>query len=121
MCLSALLCVSVLLLAPLVAHAGSINYGAITTRSSDFQAIDAYVASQMEAMHIPGVALGIVHGTEVVHIQGFGVANPAGQPMTAQAPLILGSTSKSFAICHGFRSVRLLPRRRSPSAPARRS
>jgi CubicO group peptidase (beta-lactamase class C family) len=65
-------------------------------RSAEFQAIDAYVASQMETMHIPGVALGIVRGDEVVHLRGFGVANPAGQPMTEQTPLILGSTSKSF-------------------------
>src|ERR671931_984053 len=50
----------------------------------------------MQAMHIPGVALGIVQGDKIVHLQGFGVANPAAQAMTAQTPLILGSTSKSF-------------------------
>ena len=96
MSLSALLCISVLLFAPLTANASSLHHGALTTQSADFEAIDAYVAAQMEAMHIPGVALGIVHGNQVVHLQGFGVANPAGQPMTAQTPLILGSTSKSF-------------------------
>jgi CubicO group peptidase (beta-lactamase class C family) len=63
---------------------------------ADFQHIDAYVRAQRDAMHIPGVALGIVQGDQVVHLQGFGVARPDGQPMTPQTPLILGSTSKSF-------------------------
>src|SRR5687768_3347152 len=31
----------------------------------DFQSIDAFVNSQMRAMHIPGVALGIVDGDEI--------------------------------------------------------
>jgi CubicO group peptidase (beta-lactamase class C family) len=65
-------------------------------QSVDFQSIDKYVISQMQAMHVPGVALGIVKGDQIVHIQGFGVANPSGQPMTPQTPFILGSTSKSF-------------------------
>ena len=67
-----------------------------TLDPSTFRLIDAYVTSQMQAMHIPGVALGIVQGDKIVHLQGFGVANPAGQPMTAHTPLVLGSTSKSF-------------------------
>src|SRR5689334_6051963 len=65
-------------------------------QAADFQRIDAYVSAQRDAMHIPGVALGIVQGDQVVHLQGFGVARPDGQPMTPQTPLILGSTSKSF-------------------------
>jgi CubicO group peptidase (beta-lactamase class C family) len=62
----------------------------------DFQSIDAFVNSQMQAMHIPGVALGIVDGDQIIYRKGFGVANPSGQRMTAQTPFILGSTSKSF-------------------------
>ena len=85
-----LLSLSVLLAAPTAAHAE------VDPQAADFQTIDAYVSSQMEAMHIPGVALGIVQGDKIVHLQGFGVANPAGQPMTAHTPLFLGSTSKSF-------------------------
>ena len=85
-----LLSLSVLLLAPTAAHAE------VDPQAADFQTIDAYVSSQMEAMHIPGVALGIVQGDKIVHLQGFGVANPAGHPMTAHTPLFLGSTSKSF-------------------------
>lgn len=65
-------------------------------RSVDVTAIDAYVTAQMSSMHIPGVALSIVHGDQLVYMQGFGVANPAGQDVTPQTPFILGSSSKSF-------------------------
>jgi CubicO group peptidase (beta-lactamase class C family) len=50
----------------------------------------------MQEAHIPGLALGIVHGDQIVHLRGFGVANPAGQPVTPRTPFILGSLSKSF-------------------------
>jgi CubicO group peptidase (beta-lactamase class C family) len=91
----ALLGLSVVLLAPFSVRAGAVPNGP-PAQSADFQAIDAYVAAQMQAMHVPGVALGIVRGDQIVHLRGFGVATPAGQRMTAQTPLILGSTSKSF-------------------------
>ena len=95
-CWSVLLRVSVLLLAPTAAHAEDNATSHSDARAADFQTIDAYVTSQTEAMHIPGVALGIVKGDKIAHLQSFGVANPAGQPMTAQTPLILGSTTKSI-------------------------
>jgi CubicO group peptidase (beta-lactamase class C family) len=93
----AFLGLSVLLLAPATAYAGDDLGGRPDAQSVDFQTIDAYVTSQMQSMHIPGVALGIVHGQKIVHLQGFGVANPAGQLMTPHTPLVLGSTSKSFS------------------------
>jgi CubicO group peptidase (beta-lactamase class C family) len=89
---SALLALCVLLLGPRTAHAGDAPAGP----PADFGAIDAYVTAQMQAMHIPGAAVGIVRGTEIVHLRGFGVADPDGRPMTAQTPVVLGSTSKSF-------------------------
>jgi CubicO group peptidase (beta-lactamase class C family) len=66
------------------------------TPPPDFAGIDRYVTAQMQEAHIPGLALGIVHGDHLVHLRGFGVANPAGQPVTPQTPFILGSLSKSF-------------------------
>jgi CubicO group peptidase (beta-lactamase class C family) len=93
---AALLVLCLLLLAPSVARAEDGHGGTLDARPADFQAIDAYVTAQMEAMHIPGVAVGIVRGDEVVHVRGFGVAGPDGRAMTAQTPLVLGSTSKSF-------------------------
>src|SRR5437763_10799686 len=65
-------------------------------QTPDFARIDRYVTAQMQEAHIPGLALGVVHGDHIVHLRGFGVANPAGQPVTPQTPFILGSLSKSF-------------------------
>ncbi len=64
--------------------------------SPDFVAIDAYIAQEMRDLHIPGLALGIVHNDEIVHLQGFGVADPSGRVVTPQTPFILASASKSF-------------------------
>ncbi len=65
--------------------------------------IDAYIQARMQAAHIPGLALGVVRGTEVVYLKGYGIAGPDGRSVTPQTPFILGSTSKSFtalAIMH---------------------
>jgi CubicO group peptidase (beta-lactamase class C family) len=62
----------------------------------DFGAIDRFVDSERQAMRIPGVAIGIVQGDHIVHLAGFGQADPAGRPMTAQTPMIAASITKSF-------------------------
>lgn len=62
----------------------------------DLAAIDAYVSKQMRDLGIPGVALGIVRGNRIVHLQGFGVADETGRPVTAQTPFRIGSITKSF-------------------------
>ncbi len=75
------------------AHAGQTG----AERSGlDFAAIDAYVTEQMRDLKIPGVALGIVQGDRIVHVQGFGVADETGRPVTAQTPFRIGSITKSF-------------------------
>ena len=62
----------------------------------DFADIDAYVVAQMKDLRIPGLALAIVQGDQIVHLKGFGVADPSGRAVTPQTPFILGSLSKSF-------------------------
>jgi CubicO group peptidase (beta-lactamase class C family) len=62
----------------------------------DLASIDAYVEKEMRDVRIPGLALGIVHNDEVVHLRGFGVASPDGRAVTSQTPFILASASKSF-------------------------
>jgi CubicO group peptidase (beta-lactamase class C family) len=62
----------------------------------DFDAIDAYVQEQMKEMPMPGMALGIVKGDEIVHLEGFGDADDSGRGVTPQTPFKIGSTSKSF-------------------------
>jgi CubicO group peptidase (beta-lactamase class C family) len=62
----------------------------------DLAGIDAYIEKEMREVHIPGLALGIVHNDEVVHLRGFGKADPSGRAVTPQTPFILASASKSF-------------------------
>lgn len=63
---------------------------------SDFAAIDKFIEAEMQAQRIPGLALGIVQGDQIVHLKGFGIADPSGRAVTPQTPFIIGSTSKSF-------------------------
>ena len=64
--------------------------------SPDFVAIDAYLDHEMRDVRIPGLALGIVHNDEIVHLKGFGAADASGRVVTPQTPFILASASKSF-------------------------
>ena len=65
-------------------------------REIDIAAIDAYLETAMVVAHIPGLALGIVQNDRIVHLRGFGTADPTGRPVTPQTPFVLGSVSKSF-------------------------
>ena len=49
------------------------------TKSTSYEAIDAYVEEQMHRLHIPGVSLAIVGGDQIVHLRGFGQARPGGE------------------------------------------
>src|SRR5690349_8939643 len=60
----------------------------------DFAAIDAYVQGEMKATGIPGLALGIVQGDRIVHLTGFGIADPSGRVVSPQTPFIIGSLNK---------------------------
>lgn len=55
----------------------------------DFTAIDSAVDDQLRQGGIPGGALVIVRGDQIVHVRGFGTAGPT-------TPFYLGSTTKSF-------------------------
>lgn len=46
--------------------------------------IDRYVAQEMTDLHLPGLALGIVQGSQVVHLKGFGRADPGRRPVYPQ-------------------------------------
>ena len=69
---------------------------AVADDGPDLAAIDRYVRSEMEAQRIPGLALGIVHGDRIVHVQGFGHADRAGRQVTPETPFLIGSVTKSF-------------------------
>lgn len=43
----------------------------------------------MRATRIPGLALGVVRGDQIVYLKGYGVAGPSGQAVSPQTPFIL--------------------------------
>ena len=63
---------------------------------ANFEEVDAYVSTKMEELGIPGAALVIVQGDQIVHLKGFGVADASGRPVTPQTPFFTGSTGKSI-------------------------
>src|SRR5262249_11200612 len=71
---------------------------AATVRSNEpgIARIDAYISAHMQADHLPGVALGLVHNDQIVHLRGFGSADQSGRAVTPHTPFILASVSKSF-------------------------
>ena len=60
----------------------------------DFAAIDAYVEAQMKDIGLPGVAIGIIQGDQIVYVKGYGVADPSGRAVTTQTPFWLASLAK---------------------------
>jgi CubicO group peptidase (beta-lactamase class C family) len=63
---------------------------------ADFSEIDAYIEAQMEELNIPGLALAIVQGDQMVYMHGYGQADPDGRAVTPQTPFMIGSTGKSI-------------------------
>jgi CubicO group peptidase (beta-lactamase class C family) len=61
-----------------------------------YDKIDAYLKSSANELRIPSLAIGIVDHDRIVHLGGFGAADPAGRPVTPRTPFIIGSLSKSF-------------------------
>lgn len=65
-----------------------------TENQSDFTAIDAHIVAQMQELRIPGLALGIVQGDQILYLQGYGVAGPSGRSVTPQTPFQIASLGK---------------------------
>ncbi|MEU4222668.1 serine hydrolase domain-containing protein [Nonomuraea sp. NPDC026600] len=57
--------------------------------------IDGYIAQYREATGLPGVAVAVTKGKEVIHAAGYG-RTATGDPVTADTPMALASASKSF-------------------------
>jgi CubicO group peptidase (beta-lactamase class C family) len=70
--------------------------GMARVRSSpDLDAVDRYIERQMTANRIPGLALAITRGDEVIYLKGYGTAGN-GEPMTPRTQLYIASLSKGF-------------------------
>lgn len=60
----------------------------------DAARIDAFVGEQVRRHGIPGLALAVVEGEQIVHLGGYGKADQRGRPVTPQTPFVLASVSK---------------------------
>lgn len=60
----------------------------------DVARIDAFVRDQMQRHGIPGLALALVDGEQIVHVGGYGKADQSGRAVTPQTPFVLASASK---------------------------
>jgi CubicO group peptidase (beta-lactamase class C family) len=59
--------------------------------------LEAFIERYMAEFGIPGAAVGIVQGGELVYAKGFGIANPeTGAPVTPDTRMMIGSTGKSL-------------------------
>jgi len=72
---------------PVTAHPTSRDLG---------QEVDTYIQETMKRFPIPGLAIGIVKGDQVLYLQGYGTANVDGDPVTPQTPFMLASVTKTF-------------------------
>ncbi len=94
--ISIYLCI-ICLLTGLLLDLSPVNAQTVMGNSPDvFSNIDKYVISQISQYHIPGLALAIIQGDQIVYLRGYGVANPAGDAVTPQTSFITGSTGKSI-------------------------
>jgi CubicO group peptidase (beta-lactamase class C family) len=57
--------------------------------------LDTYLERQLAVLNVPGAALAIVEGEEIVHLRAFGRTGPNGQAPTPQTPFFIGSLTKS--------------------------
>lgn len=67
-----------------------------TMREAEVQQIEATIREAMERLHVPGVAVGIIHGDQE-YVGGFGVTNVDHPlPVTSKTLFQIGSTTKTF-------------------------
>jgi CubicO group peptidase (beta-lactamase class C family) len=70
------------------------NTGEAVNNISGIERIDAFVTEQMKRHGVPGLALAVVDGNQVIFMKGYGKADQTGRPITPQTPFILASVSK---------------------------
>ena len=66
-------------------------------QSVDTAAIDKLVEDALKEWQVPGAAIAVVRGDEVVYLKGYGVREIGGkEPVTPDTLFAIGSTSKAF-------------------------
>jgi CubicO group peptidase (beta-lactamase class C family) len=64
--------------------------------AAPYDEIDRYIEQQLKRLNVPGAAVAIVEGDQIVHQHGFGQSHTGGTPPSPQTPFVLGSVTKSF-------------------------
>jgi len=72
-----------------------IQHAFAKVKPANFEEVDTYISTKMRELGIPGAALVIVQGDQIVHLKAFGVADGSGRLVTPQIPFFTGSTGKS--------------------------
>ncbi|MEQ1500973.1 MAG: serine hydrolase domain-containing protein [Myxococcota bacterium] len=68
--------------------------------------LDALIADQMAIGHMPGLAVAVTRGDELVWAKGYGSANlESGAPVTPDTPFMLASVSKTVVVAALMQSV----------------
>jgi CubicO group peptidase (beta-lactamase class C family) len=70
--------------------------GGMDIRTGASAQIDRWIEDRMAARDLPGVAVAVVRGGRVVHLAGYGAADPSGRAVTPDTPFVIGSASKPF-------------------------
>src|SRR4029077_3051903 len=58
--------------------------------------LEDYVAAGMKAFDVPGLAIGVVSGDQMVYSRGFGVRCNGGAPVDPRTVFQIGSATKGF-------------------------
>lgn len=77
------------------ARSGALAAGSSSRQPFDAAALDRFMSDQLEATSIPGAAVAVTHGDEVVHLAGFG-RDSTGARVTGETLFRVASLSKSF-------------------------
>jgi len=81
----------------IISFASYNSVSALNFQQADYASrLDSFLITQMETYTIPGLAVAIARNGEVEYLNGYGVANPDGDPVTPDTPFLLASVSKSF-------------------------
>jgi CubicO group peptidase (beta-lactamase class C family) len=63
---------------------------------ANFDVVDGHITAKMKELRIPGAALVVVQGDQIVHFKPFRVADGTSRPVTPQTPFFTGSSGKSI-------------------------
>jgi CubicO group peptidase (beta-lactamase class C family) len=70
---------------------------AAAVRTTEADKVDDYVVGEMQAQHVPGLALGVMRDGKIVKAQGYGLANvELNVPLKPESIFQTGSVGKQF-------------------------